>query len=58
MLLINENLEQEKKNIEIVDGFSDIAERITTFDTSTNQIENSIRGLLTGDSEDGGGVDE
>ena len=57
-LLINENLEQEKKNIEIVDGFSDIAERITTFDTSTNQIENSIRGLLTGDSEDGGGVDE
>ena len=58
LLLINENLEQEKKNIEIVDGFSDIAERITTFDTSTNQIENSIRGLLTGDSEDGGGVDE
>lgn len=55
LLLLNENSAQ--KRIEIVDEFSDIASRITTFDVSTGQIEHQMRGLLTG-SEEGGDADE
>lgn len=51
LLLLNENSAQ--KRIEIVDEFSDIASRITAFDVSTGQIENQMRGLLTGGDEGG-----
>lgn len=54
LLLLNENSAQ--KRIEIVDEFSDIANRITTFDVSTGQIEHKMRGLLTY-SEEGGDAD-
>lgn len=45
LLLLNENSAQKK--IEIVDEFTDIAARISTFDTVKGQFENQIRGLLT-----------
>lgn len=51
LLLLNENSAQ--KRIEIVDEFSDIASRIIAFDVSTGQIENQMRGLLTGGDEGG-----
>lgn len=55
LLLLNENSAQKK--IEIVDEFTDIAGRITAFDTVAGQIESQIRGLLT-NSTDGGDDDE
>lgn len=55
LLLLNENSAQKK--IEIVDEFTDIAGRISAFDTVTGQIENQMRGLLTSDVE-GGNADE
>ena len=51
LLLLNENSAQKK--IEIVDEFTDIAGRISAFDTVTGQIENQMRGLLTSDAEGG-----
>ena len=55
LLLLNENSAQKK--IEIVDEFTDIAGRISAFDTVTGQIENRMRGLLNSDVE-GGNADE
>ena len=51
MLLLNENSSQ--KRIEIVDEFSDIASRISAFDTSSGQIEFRMRDLLTAADEGG-----
>jgi len=45
LLLLNENSSQKK--IELVDEFSDIAERITAFDVRTDRIEYHIQELLT-----------
>ena len=54
LLLLNENSSQ--KRIEIVDEFSDIASRISAFDTSSGQIEFRMRDLLT--TTDEGGEDD
>ena len=51
LLLLNENSSQ--KRIEIVDEFSDIASRISAFDTSSGQIEFRMRDLLTAADEGG-----
>ena len=56
LLLLNENTSQKKK--EIVDEFTDIAARITAFDTK-DRIEYTVHHLLTGGTdEDGGNIDE
>ena len=55
MLLLNENSSQ--KRIEIVDEFSDIAARISSFDISSGQIEFQMRDLLTA-TDDGGENDD
>ncbi len=53
LLTLNENLAQEQKNV--VDGFSDIAGRITTFNESDGMLEYHLKYLLTynGDDENG-----
>lgn len=56
LLLLNENSSQKK--IEVVDEFTDIAARITAFDT-TDRIDYTVHHLLTGGiDEDGGNDDE
>ena len=56
LILLNENSSQ--KHIEIVDEFTDIANRITTFDTSAGRIEYHMRSFLTGVTDDRGDKDE
>lgn len=51
LLLLNENSSQ--KRIEIVDEFTDIAGRITAFDTSSGQIETEMKMLLSGENDGG-----
>ncbi len=51
LLLLNEN--SSKKRIEVVDEFSDIATRISVFDTSAGQIEYRMHELLTVTEEGG-----
>ena len=55
LLLLNVNSSQ--KRIEIVDEFSDIATRISSFDISSGQIEFQMRDLLTA-TDDGGENDD
>lgn len=55
LLLLNENSSQ--KRIEIVDEFSDIATRISSFDISSGQIEFQMQDLLTA-TDDGGENDD
>ena len=50
LLLLNENSSQ--KRIEIVDEFSDIADRITSFDLRSERIEYHIQDLLTTESDE------
>ncbi|MDU6641569.1 MAG: hypothetical protein E6493_06680, partial [Alloscardovia omnicolens] len=52
LLLLNENSSQ--KRIEVVDQFTDIAARITAFDSKA-QIDYSVHNLLTAETEHTGG---
>lgn len=56
LLLLNENASQKK--IGIVNEFSDIADRITSFDTSAREIETKVQDLLLGNGNEGAGNDE
>jgi hypothetical protein len=56
LLLLNENSSQ--KRIEIVDEFSNIAIRISSFDTSSGQIEFQRRDLLTATDDRGENDDQ
>lgn len=56
LLLLNENSSQ--KRIEIVDEFSNIAIRISSFDTSSGQIEFQMRDLLTATDDRGENDDQ
>ena len=56
MVLIRE-IHSSQKRIEIVDEFSDIATRISSFDISSGQIEFQMRDLLTA-TDDGGENDD
>lgn len=52
LLLLNENSSQ--KRIEVVNEFTDIANRITAFDVTGQIEEHQMQELLTGSTEDGG----
>ena len=56
LLLLNENSSQ--KRIEIVDEFSNIAIKISSFDTSSGQIEFQMRDLLTATDDRGENDDQ
>ena len=49
LLLLNENSSQ--KRIDVVDEFSDIAERITNFDLRTERLDCYMPSLLTANAE-------